>query len=228
MMRSLGIILVTGSLIYFAFTRFTPIHQYEGISLQEMETDFATLEAKLTRYAQSRSLPEGGSEELIAMKDRKLWLGRAITCEKYQLNGKVLGLLIFGSLILILQILIPALRKLKQTGSTPFFSNLNVENFIAREEYVDDWELKRKMEDGFTTREEALQWMSQDPLLTCDYCGSKLKSTFTGDREALEFVTYYKKVPPGAKDMRIVIGSRWYGKAATELKCSGCDRLIHR
>ena len=105
---------------------------------------------------------------------------------------------------------------------------IDVPEAPPREEYVDPYEFQTRSEGGFKTREEAVRWLLRDPLLTCDYCDSKLRSTFEGDREALELVTFYKRVPEGARDMRIILGSFWFAKAASELKCTGCQRVVRR
>jgi DNA-directed RNA polymerase subunit RPC12/RpoP len=97
-----------------------------------------------------------------------------------------------------------------------------------REEYVEEWEFSRRITEGFQTKEEALGWLKQDPSLDCEYCGGRLRSTFTGEREAIQLVTFYKAVPAGAKDLRVVLGSFWFPKYATELRCSRCGRLVQR
>jgi len=227
-MRKWGVFMVALSLSYFGFVTWSAIHQFKDTSLPELETDEATTEARLNRFANSKVLPEGGAADLIEMKEQQKWRSRAILRAKYNLDRKALWVLILGSIFIIFRMFSLGMINLKKRGPQNQNPEFDITDFSAREEYVDEWDLKRKLEDGFVTREEALQWMSKDPLLTCDYCGAKLRSTFSGTRESLEFVTYYKKVPSGAKDMRIVLGSRWYAKAATELKCSGCERVVTR
>ena len=84
------------------------------------------------------------------------------------------------------------------------------------------------IDGGFKTKKEAVDWLKLDPTLKCDYCGARLRSTMTGKREAVQLITFYKKVPPGAKDLRVVMGSYWFANAASELKCPSCNRLVKR
>jgi hypothetical protein len=107
-------------------------------------------------------------------------------------------------------------------------SEIEITEDPPREIYVDEWEYHKKSEGGFTTKREAIDWVKSDPSLKCDYCGSRLRSTMTGKKEAVQLITFYKKVPEGAKDLRVVLGTFWFTKAATELKCPSCDRLVKR
>jgi DNA-directed RNA polymerase subunit RPC12/RpoP len=97
-----------------------------------------------------------------------------------------------------------------------------------REEYIDEWALQHKMQEAFKSKEEAIHYLKSDPMLNCDYCGSRLRSTFTGQRESIQMVTFYKAVPAGAKDLRVVLGSYWFAKHATELRCSQCGKVVQR
>jgi len=220
--------LVVFSLFYFIFIRVTPMEKYHLTNLQEAQTDYSTSSVFIERYEQSKSLPAGGLEELNARREQQFWRRLDLIRLQFHLDVVFRYLLMLG-LAMLGWVGIKHLRSQHALQKDEDFdSMIQVTDAIPREEYVDEWEFKRRMEDGFFSREEAIQWISKDPYLQCDYCGSRLQSAFSGDPQQLEFVTYYKKVPNGATDMRIILGSRWYAKSATELKCVGCNRVIRR
>lgn len=106
--------------------------------------------------------------------------------------------------------------------------DLMVSEGQPREEYVDEYEFHRRLAGGFASREEALRWLNDSTASTCDYCGAKLIPPPGKPKSYIELVTFYKKVPAGAKDLRVVMGSGWFAHPAPEVVCGGCGRNLGR
>ncbi|MEZ4703758.1 MAG: hypothetical protein R3A11_00905 [Bdellovibrionota bacterium] len=107
-------------------------------------------------------------------------------------------------------------------------SSMDVHEFPPKEEYVDQLEFERKIQSGFAERSAAIEWLENDPLRYCDYCDSRNRPSPGSNREGIQLFTFYKRVPSGAKDLRIVLGSYWYTIPAKEMKCSSCGKTVLR
>lgn len=105
---------------------------------------------------------------------------------------------------------------------------VRVNELMPSEIYVDEAEYYRRKTDGFPSKEDALIWYENDPIRVCSYCGSTDVKPTQGQQNAVQLVTFYKKVPPGAKDLRIIWGSAWFVKAATTLECEKCGQRVQR
>ncbi|MFH1018474.1 MAG: hypothetical protein V1798_09875 [Pseudomonadota bacterium] len=202
--------------------------KFHSFPKDELQRIFHRLDTEVELRDRTMSLPLGGAEVLKSMRDDRLWSGFELQRRKYRADTAIPLLAAFGLGLLLLSGVGGRVRTLRKERRDEPGTLVDVPEAPPREEYVDEYEFDKRSEGGFKTREEAVRWLVKDPLLTCDYCGSKLRSTFEGDREALELVTFYKRVPEGARDMRIILGSLWFAKAASELRCTGCQRVIHR
>ena len=49
-----------------------------------------------------------------------------------------------------------------------------------------------------------------------------------GIHDEIQLITFYKKVPEGAKDLRIIWGALWFVNAAPELQCGNCAHKVLR
>ncbi len=105
-------------------------------------------------------------------------------------------------------------------------AGLFIEEKDPTEEYVNEYELYRRMESGFATKEEAVEWLNDDAVNTCEYCGGRLKPPPGGKRAFVQMITFYREVPEGARDMRVVLGSAWFAFPAPEMVCEVCGRVI--
>lgn len=105
---------------------------------------------------------------------------------------------------------------------------VRVTEIMPSEVYVDEAEFFRRGHDAFLSKEEALLWFENDPLKTCSYCGSNAVMPVKGMSDEIQLVTFYKKVPSSAKDLRIVYGSMWFVRPAAELQCESCNQRVLR
>ena len=106
--------------------------------------------------------------------------------------------------------------------------SVKVSELMPTEVYVDDAEYFRRRGEGFISREQALDWFEVDPLRVCAYCGANGMKPVRGKQDAIQLVTFYKKVPDGAKDLRIIWGSSWQIRPASQLECENCHHKINR
>ncbi|MEZ4846394.1 MAG: hypothetical protein R2877_05465 [Bdellovibrionota bacterium] len=133
--------------------------------------------------------------------------------------GMILGL--FGLGLLALQFL-----NQKETGRRR--SKVRVTETIPAEAYVDEQEFYRRSQDAFPSKDAGLAWFENDPLRICSYCGSEAMKPVRGQTDEIQLITFYKKVPTSAKDLRIVMGSLWFVRPAEELQCENCEQRVRR
>lgn len=230
MQRRLSYVLLGLTLLYLLLTNFTNLRSFRSIP----ESDLLSRDQQL-----SLEIDTIKERAVAAPKDspEKRALYRLITE-----RGKVLTELALrhyyidqlATVLLIMLLFLMVANRLKSRQQTlpgskaQAIRDMNVFIENPREEYIDEWELRRRIEGGFRSKEEATQWLKNDPMLKCEYCGGQLRSTFTGDRESVQLITFYKNVPEGAKDLRVVLGTYWFPKHANELRCSQCGKTVQR
>ncbi len=95
----------------------------------------------------------------------------------------------------------------------------------AREEYISEGDLPRRIETGFSSKKEALAWLQEDPGLVCEYCEGKMRIVTPG---TVQKITFYKKVPEGVKDRKVDLGTYWYARPASFLTCPKCGKEFRR
>jgi hypothetical protein len=227
-MKYLGGLLILVAVTYSLYVVFPTTRKYHAMQQDTLQRLYDKVDAEVKLRDATMTTPDGGLEALAEMRHTRFRTGLELKRRNYRTDAAVPLLGGFGILFLILSSWGRSLRIRREEAQAKPKITVDVPEAAPREEYVDEFDFHKRSEAGFKTREEAVRWLLQDPLLTCDYCGSKLRSTFQGDREVLELVTFYKRVPEGAKDMRIILGSLWFAKAASELKCAGCQRVIRR
>jgi len=130
--------------------------------------------------------------------------------------------LILSVLSVILFLLIIINERLRRPY--PIFTG-KVSEMSQLEQYISEADLARKIETGFSSKKEAEQWLKKDPNLFCEYCGGKMRGTSIG---TIQQITFYKKVPPGLKDMRVKLGTYWYARPSPVLTCTSCGKELHR
>jgi len=130
--------------------------------------------------------------------------------------------LILSALSFILYLLMIINEKIRRPF--PLFLG-KVSEIPDLEQYIPEGDLPRKIETGFPSKQEAEQWLRNDPNLICEYCGGKMSGTSVG---TIQQITFYKKVPPGLKDMRVKLGTYWYARPSPLLTCSSCGKELHR
>ncbi len=229
-MRLVGVVLILLVLSFFGGKRYYKVSNFAYLSDQSVHEDYERLNKELKGYDAKLTVPIGGADRLEEMRKERVGLWLEGKRRSWELDGwmPILGFL--GLAFLFLPSLWGKWKKAKQSKKKERRRKVEdeIREAASREEYVDEWDFHRKIEGGFQSREEAVAWLLHDPLLNCDYCGGRLKSTYEAGREALQMVTFYKKVPEGARDLRIVLGSYWFALTASEIKCSSCGRVVRR
>lgn len=121
-----------------------------------------------------------------------------------------------------------ALNFISKVESTRKVFKVRVIDMMPTENYVDEQEYYRKSQDGFTTKDEALLWYETDPMRICNYCGATAVKPVKGQKDQIQLITFYKKVPQSAKDLRIVLGTHWFVHPASDLQCTNCEQKVIR
>lgn len=233
-MKGIGIALAAIALLYYGFLNFSPLDRLSRQPMDFLTNQYRDLNKALESHDREMTIPDGGMERLAEMRSERMWTSLELKRRESGIGFWIPAVGAAG-IALILVSFLPLSRKRQEAvemEEQPVAERepREVGIYVAppREVYVDEWEFERQQEGGFATREEAVAWLTKDPLKKCDYCGAEMRPTPESGREGLELVTFYKKVPTGAKDLRVVLASRWFVKAASELRCVGCERLVRR
>ena len=231
MKRLLLFVILLASAGFIITSNFTSNRVFKKLPLDKLRSEKVQYEKDLADYQKKLKEDSEPKDEITKrMLDLSSSLNEIdieITLKKYYVDAIALLALILTALWLLFTRYRGKLSVEDRTVDS-IIKELDIGEDPPKEIYVDDWEYQKKIEGGFKTKKEAVEWIKSDPSLQCDYCGSRLRSTMTGKKEAVQLVTFYKKVPDGAKDLRVVKGSFWFSKAATELRCPSCDRVIKR
>jgi hypothetical protein len=201
--------------------------KYQGLPIEEVKQDAHFLGEELAAHDRNGTLPQGGYERLQEQRREQFWMQWELATRKYEMGAWMPFLVLLG-LFLFFSERIHLPKRKQRKNETKRNVKVQIPESPASEEYVDEFEFERKREAGFLRRDDAVDYLLADPALNCDYCGGQLMSSFEGDREALQHVTFYKKVPEGARDLRVVLGSYWFARAAAILKCKQCQRVLRR
>lgn len=217
-------------LLYLALMSFTNLRSYRSLPVAELNLklqELSNVVAVIKRtHGGAPTDPKNRQEYYRTLGEQgKVWL--ELTIRQSYLDRLI-------TILLTLTVVMLMALKIKERQSTiagtpaEVLRDMDVMVDPPREEYIDEWELPNRAADGFASKEDAVHFLKNDPTLSCDYCGGVLRSTFTNKRESIAMVTFYKNVPTGAKDLRVVLGSYWFPKQATELRCGKCGREVHR
>lgn len=163
-------------------------------------------------------------------KDRKNELQKDILAYKVELIRRRF-FPVWASILFILVgialLTVNFVRK-KKIVSEMTSKKVRVTELMPSEIYVEESEYYRRRSDGFQTKEDALIWYENDPIRVCAYCGSNDVKPMPGQQDAVQLITFYKNVPQGAKDLRIILGSSWFVRAASMLECQKCNHRVTR
>jgi len=231
MKKQLLFIIIVSALLFMGVSNFTAWRNFKDVPLNKLISDQEKIKKNISELKEQLSNLSSSSNE-IAKKLADLAISndlieKEIFLKRYRFDSIALLLVILSGALLIVM----TFRKLFKTKTKTrdsIIAELEIPEDMPKEIYVDDWEFQKRIENAFKTKREAIDWLKSDPTLRCDYCGARLRATITGKKEAIQLMTFYKKVPDGAKDLRVVLGSYWFAHPADELRCSNCERTIKR
>ena len=227
MAKKLGIFLLVVSSLYLGAGYFTDLRSYQKLPSRDVTRQLTLVSIDIGELRKKGELQEVEKKKLFLLRGERTKIQAEMFIRQYYVDQIVMLLFIISLFMLL------ASRLRTRGASVPgskdaFIRDMDIETARPAEEYVDEWELEQRVTTGFPSKEAAIKWLKSDPMLKCDYCGAQLRSTFTGQREAVRLTTFYKKVPEGAKDLRVVLGSYWFAVHADELRCSQCGKVVQR
>ena len=227
MLKKLSILLLILTVVYFVLGYFTDLRAYRDLPGRDLTRQLSMVSIDISDLMKKGQLKEIEKKRLYLLRGDRAKVQAEMFIRQYYVDQLV-------TLLFIIALFMVAAGRLRRLGeSVPgskdaMIRDMDVQVAQPGEEYVDEWELQHRQATGFESKEDAIRWLKSDPMLKCDYCGAQLRSAFTGQQEAVRLVTFYKKVPEGAKDLRVVLGSYWYAVHATELRCDECGRVVKR
>lgn len=231
MKRLLLILVFSLCLVFLLASKFTSVRKFENWPYEKLKAERIEYRKVIGQIEEKTTLDGVESEELEAelqeRKDHLVLIDWEIMFKKYRIDAIAAVLLLICAMLLFASFFRKKF-KVKTRSRDDIIEDFYVAEEAPKEMYVDEWEFQQKIEGGFKTKKQAIDWIKSDPLLKCDYCGARFRSTMTGKKEAVQLITFYKKVPDGAEDLRVVLGTYWFTIAADELKCSGCGRVVKR
>lgn len=219
MKRFLGIILLLVSIVSLSILHIPQISQLKNYPTPILEQEKRDLQIQKDALSLTTS----------SMKDsRSTQLKIKIACYQVELYRRqypwewlAMAFGIFGVALIVLSVI-------KKRNPEQTVKKTRVVEAMPSEIYVDEREFYQRRQDAFTSKEQALLWFESDPLKVCSYCGSSEVKPVRGHQDEVQLFTFYKKVPEGAKDLRIILGSFWFVKAASELQCENCKQKVVR
>ena len=227
MRRGVVTMLLVLSLGYLIIGKATSLRSYQELPADELIATERTLAIeRMGAAAQNQETPAAKKKRQQAQLEY-LKVKAELLIRQFFIDQLMMVIFVIALFLLIANRL-KSRQAFLPTSRDELIRDMSVEVLTPTEVYVDEYELDQAVNEGFKKKEDAIAWLKSDPMLTCDYCGSPLRSTFTGKRESVQMTTFYKHVPAGAKDMRVVLGTFWFAKHATELRCSQCGKTEHR
>ncbi len=214
-------------LVYLLLGHLTNLRSYRSLPHRDLVGRETTLKIEIAEMKKADVENTSDEKQLYRLSIERAKLLAEIKIRQFYVDQLITMLFIVALLLVFVNRLRKKQNRLATTKEEVIRDmSVHIEN--PREEYIEEWELDSRTRDGYKTKEEAIRWLKSDPMLTCDYCGAQLRSTYTGERESIQLVTFYKNVPEGAKDLRVVFGSYWFPKHANELRCSQCGKVEKR
>lgn len=221
MRNFIAVLLILVSVGTLVVVRLPAVEKLRGYPVSMLEQDASALQMKLDA-AKMVGTTDATQGEVNRIRTEKLYYRIEILRRTFGLEWFAICLGLFGIGLL-------ALNFINKVESSKKITKVRVHELMPAEAYVDDQEFYRRTHDSFSSRDEAIHWYEMDPLRICSYCGSDAMRPTKGQKgDELQLITFYKKVPQGAKDLRIVLGSSWFVYPAAELQCEKCQQKVLR
>lgn len=218
-------IIVALSAGYLLLTRATDLRSYRHLpqlELERLQTQQTIEIDNIVRTYGDNLKDDEVKQHYYQLRGERSKIAAELLMRHYMLDTLMIMLLTFSGVLLGFRLWYSQCRKSQKQ------QRLDVQQLPAREEYLDPWALTQRLEHGFADRESAIQFLRNDPSLVCDYCHGRMQARDSGKGEAIQLVTFYKTVPEGSKDMRLVLGSAWFVQYASHLRCAQCGKETQR
>jgi hypothetical protein len=227
MLKKFSIFLLSVTVLYFVLGYFTNLRGYKGLPSRDLTHQLSLVSIDISALSEKADLKEVEKKRLFLLRGDRAKVQAEMFIRQFYIDQ-------LATLLFIIALFMVAAGRLRAVGDSmsgskdAIIRDMDVQIDQPGEEYVDEWGYQHRLSAGFPTKEEAIHWLKSDPMLKCGYCGAQLRSAFTGQQEAVRLITFYKEVPEGAKDLRVVLGSHWFAVHATQLRCDECDQIVNR
>lgn len=219
MRNFIAAVLILVSIAVFVVVRIPAVTQLRSYPVSMLEQEANAMQMKLDAATTIGSRAEVEKNQI---RREKMYYRIEILRRTFGLEWLAACMGLFG-------IGLFALNFINKVESTKKITRVRVHELMPTEVYVDEQDFYRRTQDSFPSRDEAMQWYETDPLRICSYCGANTVKPSKGQKgDELQLITFYKKVPQGAKDLRIVYGSSWFVYPAAELQCENCNQKVLR
>ena len=215
-MKKITILFVVLCLGVLGFLYFSPLSKIHEFRKDILEEQVRVIEMELYPLMQDPQSNQGGIE---ALKKELFWFDLEIKRQTWFVDYILYVFVMLATAIL-------AVGWLASSKKLRLYSG--IKELTPTEKYVDEYTYERMVLGGFRNKEEAKEWISNDQLRKCEYCGARNFPTPDSNPDQIQFCTFYKQVPDQAKDLRIVLGSIWNVVPARKLACSGCGKIVKR
>lgn len=219
-------VLVTGAYLSGIFL---PVRPYRLVEMRLLQERVAEKRAEKGQVAIGSALSNRERDETLVSVDREISaLERELWFRKIRFDFvlPILGLTsIFGIFLVLLGGRLGLLEGFRLRGGNRDLDRDAIELSPA-EEYINESELHYRVEGGFATRRQAIAFIQSDAMRRCPYCGGLLSPKKTEGRFKIQPVNFFKKVPEGAIDRRLRLGSVWSVVNPPEVTCDGCQAVV--
>ncbi len=213
MKKKLGILLIIVGFLGWGALRLPGITKLSTYPTNSIENEYKALQM---------------GSDLETNPDRKQSIQREVLYYRAELIRRSFALDMLFPILAVFGLGLIVLSFLSRAPAIRFNRKIRVTEILPAEQYVDEGEYFRKKQEGFPSKEEAMVWYESDPLRVCNYCGSDTVKPVKGTQDEIQLVTFYKKVPQGAKDLRIIFGTHWFVWPTDQLHCEKCLQLVRR
>ncbi len=204
------------TILALAFLSLSPLQKIHPFPVEMLQEQTAAIDMEMVEVQGTTD------QDLIpSLKAEKTWIVAEIWRKKLKVDFLLYVLLIISLGMIVWPVL-------TQKSSTPMAKALAVQELLPTEEYVDELTFAQRSMSGFPTKDEALAWIRSDPFKACEYCKGKTRPAPGSNPDQIQLKTFYKEVPQGANDLRIVLGSIWLVRPAQEMVCRSCGRETKR
>ncbi|MCB1197479.1 MAG: hypothetical protein KDK51_03840 [Deltaproteobacteria bacterium] len=215
-MKKIAVTLIGLCLLALGLIAISPLEKIHRFDQDVLEEQVRAIEMEIYPLMTE---PKANQARITDLKKELFWFDLEIQRQRWVFDS-----LIWLVCILSLGYLVYAFFR----GKTQEVSLVAVKEMRPTEQYVDNFGFERAQIAGFSSKEAAILWYKNDKMRVCEYCGGENVPVRNTPPNQVQFCTFYKEVPEGAKDLRIVLGSVWNVIPAPQLVCKSCSTQKQR